>query len=50
MTSAQVAKLKKIDAAARAEHLAAMRKLDPQINPNIPGVVKILDANARDFL
>jgi len=45
MTREQAAKMMALDRAARAEHLAELRKLDPRIDPNVPAVVKFLDAN-----
>jgi len=46
MTKEQVAKVAQLDADARAQHLQEMRNLDPRSDPNVPAVVKLLDANA----
>ena len=43
MTSDQVAKLKKVDAQARAQHVQEMRMIDPRSDPNMPRVVRFLD-------
>jgi len=46
MTKEQTAKVKVLDAQARAQHLQEMRNLDPQCDPNVPAVIKLLDSNA----
>ena len=46
MTSEQAAKVMVLDAQARAQHLQEIRKLDPQCDPNVPALVKLLDSNA----
>jgi hypothetical protein len=49
MTPDQAKNVMKLDAAARAQHLAEMRKLDPQSDPNVHGVVKFLDQDASPY-
>jgi hypothetical protein len=46
MTKEQAAKVMALDAQARAQHLQEIRKLDPQCDPNVPALVKLLDSNA----
>ena len=46
MSKEQTAKVKVLDAQARAQHLQEMRNLDPQCDPNVPAVIKLLDSNA----
>jgi hypothetical protein len=45
MSRDQVAKVTKLDAQARALHKQEMQTLDPNLNPNIPPVIKFLDMN-----
>jgi len=46
MTPEQAAKVMLLDTQARAQHLQEIRKLDPQCDPNVPALVKLLDSNA----
>jgi predicted nucleic acid-binding Zn-ribbon protein len=46
MTPEQSTKVRALDAQARAQHLQEIRKLDPQCDPNVPALVKLLDSNA----
>ncbi len=46
MTKEQAAKVMALDAQARVQHLQEIRKLDPQCDPNVPTLVKLLDSNA----
>jgi hypothetical protein len=45
MSTEQAAKMMDLDRAARALHLAEMTKLDPNLDPNVPALVKFLDQN-----
>jgi len=45
MSKQQVAKVAQLDAQARALHKQEMQSLDPNLNPNIPPVIKFLDMN-----
>ncbi len=46
MSKDQAAKVMALDAQARAQHVQEMRSLDPQSDPNVPALVKLLDSNA----
>jgi hypothetical protein len=45
MTPEQAAKVMQLDAQARVQHTQEMRKIDSQSDPNVPALVKLLDAN-----
>ena len=49
MTPDQAVKTMAIDAKIKAEHLASLRALDPSIDPNVPGLVKMLDSNVYGY-
>jgi len=47
MTPEQVAKTEAIDREIRAEHAASLKTLDPRSDPNMPRVIRWLDASTR---
>jgi hypothetical protein len=49
MTPEQAAKTTAIDTKIKAEHLASLRTIDPLSDPNVPGVVRLLDGNVYGY-
>jgi hypothetical protein len=47
MTPEQVAKTEAIDRESRAEHAASLKTLDPRSDPNMPPIIRWLDASSR---
>jgi hypothetical protein len=49
MTRNEAAKLAAVDKQSKGQHVQSMRTLDPMTDPNVPGIVKVLDSNASWF-